>query len=76
MVDSRSRCIKPGSDQLRTKARPSKTNEGKMKNIWFISDTHFNHEGILGFKDYIGKPVLVLFQNPTPKANYKKFTTN
>ena len=28
-----------------------------MKNIWFISDTHFNHEGILGFKDYIGKPV-------------------
>ena len=57
MVSPRQRCIKPGSDQLRTKARPSKTNEGKMKNIWFISDTHFNHEGILGFKDYIGKPV-------------------
>lgn len=28
-----------------------------MANIWLISDTHFNHAGILTFKDYIGKPV-------------------
>ena len=28
-----------------------------MSKIFVISDTHFNHEGILGFKDYIGKPV-------------------
>ena len=27
-----------------------------MKNIWFISDTYFHHEGIPA-KDYIGKPV-------------------
>ena len=28
-----------------------------MADIWVISDTHFNHAGILEFKDYIGKPV-------------------
>jgi len=28
-----------------------------MKDIWFISDTHFRHEAILGFKDYAGKTV-------------------
>ena len=28
-----------------------------MKNIWFISDTHFRHEAILGFKDYAGLTV-------------------
>jgi len=28
-----------------------------MADIWLISDTHFNHAGILTFKDYIGKPV-------------------
>ena len=27
-----------------------------MSNIWVISDTHFNHEAILTFKDYAGKP--------------------
>ena len=27
------------------------------KNIWLISDTHFNHAGILTFNDYEGKPV-------------------
>lgn len=26
------------------------------KNIWVISDTHFNHAAILTFKDYAGKP--------------------
>ena len=28
-----------------------------MPNIFVISDTHFNHDLILTFKDYIGKPV-------------------
>ena len=28
-----------------------------MAKIFVISDTHFNHAGILEFKDYIGKPV-------------------
>jgi len=28
-----------------------------MANTWLISDTHFNHELILTFKDYVGKPV-------------------
>ena len=28
-----------------------------MKNTWVISDTHFNHAGILTFNDYNGKPV-------------------
>ena len=28
-----------------------------MKNIWLISDTHFNHADILTFSDYVGKPV-------------------
>lgn len=28
-----------------------------MKNIWVISDTHFNHAAILTFKDYVSKPV-------------------
>ena len=27
-----------------------------MANTWVISDTHFNHAGILTFKDYAGKP--------------------
>lgn len=27
-----------------------------MAKTFVISDTHFNHAGILGFKDYIGKP--------------------
>ena len=27
-----------------------------MGKIFVISDTHFNHANILGFKDYIGKP--------------------
>ena len=27
-----------------------------MSDIWVISDTHFNHEAILTFKDYAGKP--------------------
>lgn len=27
------------------------------KNIWIISDTHFNHSNILSFSDKIGKPV-------------------
>ena len=27
-----------------------------MADIWVISDTHFNHAGILTFKDYAGKP--------------------
>ena len=27
-----------------------------MADIWVISDTHFNHEAILTFKDYAGKP--------------------
>lgn len=26
------------------------------KNIWVISDTHFNHANILNFKDSVGKP--------------------
>jgi calcineurin-like phosphoesterase family protein len=26
------------------------------RDIWLISDTHFNHSGILEFKDYLGKP--------------------
>jgi|TARA_B110000211_G_C13817664_1_gene437772 calcineurin-like phosphoesterase family protein len=28
-----------------------------MAKIFVISDTHFNHAGILEFKDYIGRPV-------------------
>lgn len=28
-----------------------------MGNIWVISDTHFGHSNILGFKDFEGKPV-------------------
>jgi len=28
-----------------------------MAHTFVISDTHFNHAGILDFKDYIGKPV-------------------
>lgn len=28
-----------------------------MKDIWVISDTHFNHKNILGFKDDLGNPV-------------------
>lgn len=28
-----------------------------MSNTWLISDTHFNHAGILTFKDYDGNPV-------------------
>ena len=28
-----------------------------MPNTFVISDTHFNHELILTFKDYVGKPV-------------------
>ena len=28
-----------------------------MSNTWLISDTHFNHELILSFVDYVGKPV-------------------
>ena len=28
-----------------------------MAKTFVISDTHFNHAGILEFKDYIGKPV-------------------
>lgn len=28
-----------------------------MKDIWFISDTHFRHAAILGFKDYAGLTV-------------------
>lgn len=28
-----------------------------MTNIWFISDTHFNHANILTFKNYDGTPV-------------------
>ena len=28
-----------------------------MAKTFVISDTHFNHAGILSFKDYIGKPV-------------------
>ena len=28
-----------------------------MRDIWLISDTHFNHEAILEFNDYSGKPV-------------------
>jgi len=28
-----------------------------MKDIWLISDTHFNHSDILTFSDKIGKPV-------------------
>ena len=28
-----------------------------MAQTFVISDTHFNHENILEFKDYIGKPV-------------------
>ena len=28
-----------------------------MSNIWVISDTHFGHSNILGFKDSEGKPV-------------------
>ena len=28
-----------------------------MARTFVISDTHFNHDGILTFKDYIGKPV-------------------
>lgn len=27
-----------------------------MRDIWVISDTHFNHAGILTFNDYAGKP--------------------
>jgi calcineurin-like phosphoesterase family protein len=27
-----------------------------MSDIWLISDTHFNHKGILTFNDYAGKP--------------------
>ena len=27
-----------------------------IHNIWLISDTHFNHEAVLTFKDYAGKP--------------------
>ena len=27
-----------------------------MRDIWVISDTHFNHEAILKFKDYADKP--------------------
>tara|TARA_B100001287_G_scaffold167388_1_gene140784 strand:+ start:9020 stop:9529 length:510 start_codon:yes stop_codon:yes gene_type:complete len=27
-----------------------------MKDTWVISDTHFNHEAILRFNDYSGKP--------------------
>ena len=30
--------------------------EATMSNIFLISDTHFNHEAILTFKDYAGKP--------------------
>ena len=28
-----------------------------MADTWLISDTHFNHAGILTFKDYTGNPV-------------------
>ena len=28
-----------------------------MKDIWLISDTHFNHADILTFSDKVGKPV-------------------
>ena len=28
-----------------------------MADTWLVSDTHFNHELILTFKDYVGKPV-------------------
>lgn len=28
-----------------------------MRNIWVTSDTHFNHENILNFKDSEGKPI-------------------
>jgi len=28
-----------------------------MRNIWFVSDTHFNHDNILMFSDLSGKPV-------------------
>lgn len=27
------------------------------RNIWVISDTHFNHKNILSFEDKVGKPV-------------------
>ena len=27
-----------------------------MADLFVISDTHFNHEGILTFKDYLKKP--------------------
>ncbi len=30
-----------------------------MKDIWFISDTHFGHSNMLNFKTYTGEPVRV-----------------
>ena len=31
----------------------------KLANIWVISDTHFMHEGVLRFKNYLGEPMRV-----------------
>lgn len=36
-----------------------------MKNIWFISDTHFGHARILTFKDKLGNLIRPGFQNVT-----------
>tara|TARA_B100000683_G_scaffold276735_1_gene331835 strand:+ start:2328 stop:2849 length:522 start_codon:yes stop_codon:yes gene_type:complete len=34
-----------------------------MRQTWIISDTHFNHASILGFKDYAGLPPRGCFDN-------------
>lgn len=41
------------------RVRQSKRGDGVQlsRNIWVISDTHFNHQNILAFKDDLGNPV-------------------